>query len=111
MLPFPVRLGGRVEEIQEHVPGRRDLGQEQLHRVDGTLPGRLERQFAEPFGDRFTVALGGGFDLGKLFRSGPGGNGLGAETGLFGCVGRGLRGATGSSNGENRLFKRLELTP
>jgi hypothetical protein len=66
MLPFPVRLGGRVEEIEDHVPGRRDLGQQQLHRIDGPPPGRLERQFAEPFGDGFAVALGGRFDLCKL---------------------------------------------
>jgi len=42
-----------MEEIQEHVPGRRLLTQEQLHRVRRTLPRRLQRQIAQPLGQRF----------------------------------------------------------
>jgi len=72
-----------MEEIQEHVPGRRLLTQEQLHRVSRTLPRRLQRQIAQPLGQRFSLALGSGFDLPQLLGRDPRGDGFGAETGLL----------------------------
>src|SRR5208282_3678118 len=69
-----------MEAIQKHVPCRRKLGQDQLDRVGGTLPRLPEGGVAEPFGERFSGALGGGFDLLQLLESQPGGNGFGAES-------------------------------
>ncbi len=76
-------LGGRMEEIEEHIPGRRLLTQEQLHRVRRTLPRRLQRQITQPLGQGFAVALGSGLDLPQLLGRDPGGDGFGAKSGLL----------------------------
>ncbi len=83
MLPFRVRLGGRMEEIEEHVPGRRLLTQEQLHRVRRTLPRRLQRQIAQPLGQGFAIPFGGDLDLPQLLGRDPRGDGFGAKAGLL----------------------------
>jgi hypothetical protein len=79
MLAFGVGLSGRMEEIQEHVPGRRDLRKQQLHRVRWTLPRRLQGQLAQPFRKRLPVAPSGGFDLAELLWRESGRYRFGAE--------------------------------
>jgi hypothetical protein len=79
MLAFGVRLGRCMEEIQEHVSQRRDLGQQQLCRVCRTLPRGFQGQLPQPLGHGFPCAFGGGFYLGQFFRRNPGCNGFGTE--------------------------------
>jgi len=38
MLPFRVRLGGRMEEIQKHVASGGDFGKQQLDGIGRALP-------------------------------------------------------------------------
>lgn len=83
MLSLRVRLGRRMEEIQEHVAECRDLGEQQFVRVRRTISRRLQRQFPEPFRERLAAPFGDSFDLAKLLRSDPCSDGFRAEAGLF----------------------------
>jgi hypothetical protein len=52
-----------LEQIQQGVTGRHQLGQQQLDRVPWPLTSRPKGQLAQPLCEGFPVALGGGFDL------------------------------------------------
>ncbi|HLI76978.1 MAG TPA: hypothetical protein VKV02_08530, partial [Acidobacteriaceae bacterium] len=60
-----------MEEIQEHVSERRNLGQQQLCWVCRTLSRGFQGQLAQPFCHSFPSAFGGGFHLRQLFRRNP----------------------------------------
>jgi len=79
MLPFRVRLGGRMEEIHEHVAGRRFARLRAVPWVCRLLPRRLQGQIAQPLGQGFAVALGRSLDLPQLLGRNPRGDGFGSE--------------------------------
>ncbi len=66
MFALRVRLGRRMEEIQEHVTERGHLGKHQLGRVCRTLSRCLQRQLPEPFRERFAALVGSRLDRSKL---------------------------------------------
>ena len=71
-----------MEQIQERVTHRTELGQHQFGGIGGPLPRATQSGLAQPLGDSLPCAFGSCFDLGEFVGSQPRGDRLGAEARL-----------------------------
>lgn len=83
-----------MEEIEKRISECRKLAQHQFRRVSGTLARSLQGQIAQPYRECFAAPFGSGFDLAKLLRSDPCGDGLVRKPG-FSCALSGAPGIAG----------------